>query len=375
VKFLKKLGFPLLFASIIGFKLAASHGGMALYYVSGGLMIAGGLLIVASVFIRPDEEGPVPGLPPAPAAESGLSFPLSAGIDVPNPVPNTVYIAGGLASAAGALVFFTGPDGVNRTSVISFALIPGGILYILGATFFYGDPADRRNILRGAAALISFLMIFGGIMTFVFIAAGAFDQGRGRPYAVLAVFSILLGMWGAYYGMKYQQSAEGRAIGRKLGFTDADGAVSSDGAYDSKGVMNGVETLFNVEPQSGGRNSPPFFTLEVLCRCSNTRGVALSVRPEGFLGKLAISFNSLPRLPGVPYWDFYEVRCDRPDFAQDILAEARHGDNIFNDKAGFLEMSLEGSDFKFAFRSEGYADTAYVYRVLQETSKLASLFH
>lgn len=338
-------------------------------------MIAGILLVVGSIFIRSGGDEPAAFPPSAPAAGSDLSFPLSAGIDVPGRVPNWVYIAGGLASAAGALFFFTGPNGVSRRSVISFALMPGGILYILGATFFYGDPADRRNILRGALALVSFLMIVTGIMTFVFIAAGAFDQGQGRPYAILAVFSIILGMCGAYYGMKYQQSAEGRAIGRKLGFSDADGEVSSDGAYDSKGVMNGVETLFNVEPQSGGRNSPPYFTLEVLCRCPNSRGVALSVRPEGFLGPLRISFGSLPRLPGVPYWDFYEVRCDRPESAQNILAEARREKNVFNDKDGFLEMSLEESSFKFTFRSEGYADTAYVYRVLQETSKLASQFH
>lgn len=338
-------------------------------------MIAGILLVVGSILIRSGDDEPAAPPPSAPAAGSDLSFPLSAGIDVPNRVPGWIYIAGGLASAAGVLVFFTGSNGVSQRSVISFALIPGGILYILGASFFYGDPADRRNILRGAVGLISFLMIVAGIMTFVFIAAGAFDPGQGRPYAVLAAFAIILGIGGAYYGMKYQQSAEGREIGRKLGFLDADGEVSSDGAYDSKGVMNGVETLFNVEPQSGGRNSPPYFTLEVLCRCPNTRGVALSVRPESFLGPLGISFGSMPRLPGLPYWDFYEVRCNRPESAQSLLSEARRGENVFNNKAGFLEMSLQESAFKFTFRTEGYADTAYVYRVLQETSRLASFFH
>jgi hypothetical protein len=191
---------------------------------------------------------------------------------------------------------------------------------------------------------------------------------------ILCAVLILAGMAGAYYGIKYQQSAEGRAIGREMGFVDADGGAC-DGIYDSKGLMNGVETLFNVEQSSAAKNSPAHFTLEVLCRCSNTRGLKLSARPEGLLGPLGLSFGSLPRLPDVPYWDFYDVRCDQSAPALRLLPPVRSGNNIFNDEAGFLGMALDGNEFKFTFGLEGYAGTAYVRRVLQETSHLASLFH
>jgi|GEM_PF-2506628 len=372
-KILRKAGFPLFYLSIFGFSFASRSDGMLLSYISMGLMLAAMVLVVASAFIAPDKEDAEggAGAPAAPAPAREPSFPPPTGIDVASAVPPWVYIVGAVISAAGAVVFFTGPDGMNQSNVISFSLIPGGILYILGATFFYGDPADRRNILRGAVALVSGLVIIGGFMALVFIAAGAFDPGQGKPYGILASVLILVGMGGAYYGLKYQQSAEGRAIGRELGFVDADGGERDD-VYDSKGVIDGLETLFNVEQTGPGKNSRAFFRLDVLCRCQNSQGLKLSVRPEGPLG---VSFGSLPRLPEVPYWDFYVVRCDQPETAMRLLPEARKGSNIFNDEAGFLEMTLDGSGFKFTFRTEGYAGTAYVRRVLQETSRLASLFH
>jgi hypothetical protein len=176
----KKLGFPLVFLSMLGFSLASRFEGMAFSYASMAFMLAGMVLIVVSPFLGSDEEAPV--APSAPSAPKPVpSFPPPSGIEVQSAVPPWIYVVGALVSAAGAAAFFTGSDGVNRFNVVSFSLIPGGIIYILGARFFYGDPADRRNILRGAVALVSSLMIIAGIMTIVFVAAGAFDPGQGKP--------------------------------------------------------------------------------------------------------------------------------------------------------------------------------------------------
>lgn len=382
MKLLKKAGFPLLLLSIAGFNIAPRFQGEAVFNLSLIVMVLGGILLVASPFMRGGGDGePAPADPalavPArrPAAvftgqPSGEPLPLPSGVDVPEFVPAWAILTGGLTSAAGAAAFFMGPNGVNTYSVASFSLMPGGVLFILGAFFFYGSPATRRNIVRGALALLSFLLIVGAIFLGVLIAAEAFAPESNAKFGLLAVVLLVFGMVGAYLGVRYQQSAEGRTIGRELGFLDASGG-GPDGIYDSKGVMNGLEVLFNVEQGSPGKRSPAVFRLEVLCRCPNVSGVRLSARPEGLI---VISLGSLSRVPDVPRWDFYDVRCEPPEAALRLLPEARRGVNVFSDEAGFESMSLEGSDFKFVFSLQGYIGTAYTRRVLQETSLLASRF-
>ncbi len=308
-----------------------------------------------------------------PVTGQGTSFPSPSPARVSKPIPLWVYIAGLLASFAGAEGFSCAPEGLNLPNVLSLALIPGGLAFIFGAALYYGDSAERRNARRGAGALLSWFLMGGGAMLFVFIKAGAFAPGQGRFYGALAGFLFAAGMAGFYFGLKYQQSAEGRDIGRELGFSDADGGIS-DGFYDSKGVINGLAALFKIEHETGYGNVPAHFMLEVLCRCPNSLGAKLSVKPEGVPGSLGLSFASLPRVPDVPYWDFYNVHSDQPEAVLRLLPEARRKSNVFNDKTGFLGMSLEGSEFKFTFELKGYPETDYVRRVLQETSGLASRF-
>jgi len=379
MKILKKAGFPLLLLSVAGFNIAPRFQGEAVFNVSLVVMVLGGILLVASPFIgRGDAEGDLPaGAPPAPragggfpAGASGEPVPRPLGVAVPDFVPPWAALTGGFASAAGLIAFFVGPNGVNTYTVVSFSLIPGGVLFILGAYFFYGSPATRRNIVRGGLALLSFLLIIGAIFLGVFIAAEAFAPENNAKFGLLAAILLVSGMVGAYLGLRYYQSAEGRTIGREIGFVDASGG-GSDGIYDSKGVMNGVEVLFNVEQGSPGKRSPAVFRLEVLCRCPNVSGVRLSVKPEGLI---VIALGSLPRVPDVPRWDFYDVRCEPPEAALRLLPDARRGINVFSEEAGFESMSLEGTEFKFVFSLQGYIGTAYTRRVLQEVSLLASRF-
>jgi hypothetical protein len=382
MKLLKKAGFPLLLLSIAGFNIAPRFQGEAVFNLSLVVMVLGGILLVASPFLRGGDDGaqePAAAPPAPPASRAGAlssgsasyePLPRPSGVEVSDFVPPWAVLAGGLASAAGALAFFAGPNGVSPYTVISFSLMPGGVMFILGAYFFYGSPATRRNIVRGGLALLSFLLIVGAIFLGVFIAAEAFAPENSAKLGLLAVVLLVFGMVGAYLGVRYQQSAEGRTIGRELGFVDASGG-GPDGIYDSKGVMNGLEVLFNVEQGSPGKRSPAVFRLEVLCRCPNVSGVRLSARPEGLI---VIALGSLPRVPDVPRWDFYDVRCEPAEAALRLLPEARRGVNVFSDEAGFESMSLEGSEFKFVFSLQGYIGTAYTRRVLQETSLLASRF-
>ncbi len=369
----RKLGFPLLFLSLAGFNLARYSDKMALSYVSMAVMLLAMGFIVGSAFVRPDGDDTDRGASAGGASgEQKPFFSPSPGVSVARSVPAWVYAAGGLSSAFGTALFLVGPEVSGAPRPLSLLLVSGGLLFILAAVLVHGGPADRRNAWRGAVALASLLTIIGSFIVLMLLAAGSFYH-HGGLYGFLAGAGVLAGMGGAYYGVKYQQSAEGRAIGRELGFFDANGG-GSDGIYDSKGIMNGVETLFNVEPGDVESRAVRTFGLDVLCRCPNTSGVRLSVKRTGFLGPLGISFGVLPLIPGVERWDFYDVRCDQPEVAARLLPGARRGENVFCDGAGFICMSLEKTEFKFSFRVEGSPATESVRRILQETSRLAALF-
>lgn len=377
-RFLKKAGLPLLAAGFIGPELFP--GAVAYPWLFMGLIVAGGVLMVAGPFMRDRESdqelleeiqeevrlekeslarGEVP--EPDGVETSGVSA----------PVPPGIYAAGIIMSAAGMAMFFTAPNGVSPYTVTSFALIPGGVLLILLATFFCGGGPTRRNMLRSLLTIGSFLMILAGIFTGVLLFAGAFSPPNVPAAGAAAIGLIAAGMGGAWHGMKYQQSAEGRAIGRELGFTDTSGG-GEDAHYDSKGRINGLEVLINVEQQPAHRSAPASFTLEVLCRCANASGVRLTVKPESILGVMP---GGMPRVDAVPYWDYYDVRCATPETALAVLPEFRKGPNVFSDRTGFAGMSLEGGEFTFTFRRTGHAGPAFVRRITEETSLLASKFN
>ncbi|MDT8286239.1 MAG: hypothetical protein RQ748_03925 [Elusimicrobiales bacterium] len=376
-RILKKAGFPLLAIGLFAPELIPGAEPYSMLFL--GITVIGGLLLVAGPFIpdkAADEElmreiQEESRLEKESLARGEAPEPDGVGTaDVSAPVPPSVYAAGIVMSAAGTAMFFSGPNGVSPYTVTSFALIPGGVLLIALAAFFYGGGPTRRNMLRGVLTIASFLMILAGVFTGIFIFAGAFSPARVPAAGLAAAGLIAAGTGGAWYGMKYRQSAEGRAIGRRLGFADASGG-GEDGHYDSKGRMNGVEVLIDVDQQPPHRHAPASFSLEVLCRCANTAGLRLTVKPEGPLGALA---GGPPRVDAVPYWDYYEVRCDRPETALSVLPDFRKGPSVFSDRTGFSRMELEGGDFRFFFGREGYAGPAYTRRIIEETSLLASKF-
>lgn len=387
MKLIKKAGFPLLLLSVPLFKFSGQFGPYADAAYKAGLavMVLGGLLLVVSPFLgrENDEQEPAPPPSPPPAARAPSVTARAAGEapgelledfvpydEASTRVPGWMLWAGALVSLAGGLAWFNGPNGVSPYTLTTFSMMIGGVLFIMGAHFVYSGGAEKRNMLRGALAVFSYLLMFGGIMTGVLTAAGAFDEGAERPWLAAGAAALALGAWGVYYGLRYQQSREGLYIGRKLGFQEASGG-GQDGHYDAKGVVNGVETLFDVTQTYPYKRSPASFRLEILCRCRNTAGVRLLARPAGLLN---VSFSSLPRVEGVRGWEGFDVRCDQPEAALRLLPAAGSGRDVFGEGGGFCELSLEGGEFKFLFSRDGYVGPAYVSRVLREVSRLAALF-
>lgn len=89
-------------------------------------------------------------------------------------IPTWVGVLGGGLAGVGALLFFSGPNGVNPYTVASFSMIPLGFMVILSGKFYYGSPATKRNMIRGTIATFSFLMIIAGVYMGILLAAGAF---------------------------------------------------------------------------------------------------------------------------------------------------------------------------------------------------------
>lgn len=374
MKTVKKLGYPLMLASVVLFSAARRAEGLTLSWIAAALMLLGMVFFVAGVFIPYGKEAGAPPPPPPPRPARPDAVPEPKAVDVPAQVPAWVYVAAFAVSLGGVLLYFNGPNGVSPRTVGTFAMIPGGVAFFVVASFVYGDAVRRRNTVRGILAGAGFLLIVGAIFTGVLIAAGAFDAGEVRYYGAAAGAGLAVGLVLVYFTMKYMQSEEAVVIGRRLGFTDTDpGVTSEDGEYDSKGVMNGVETLFNIEQGEGGRNARARFSLDVLCRCVNPSGVRLEVRPEG-LGTL-VNLSGLQRVSPLLNWEFYDVRTNFPDVAARLLPPLRDRENVFTDEAGFTALSLSETGLKASFLAEGYVGTAYVKRVLEEVTKLASAFN
>jgi hypothetical protein len=288
-------------------------------------------------------------------------------------VPDWVLIVSVVMALAGGVLYLLGPNGVSVRTVTTFCMMPGGLVFYLIAKVIYGGAAARWNVLRSGLAFVGLGLIFAGFMTWVLVLAGNFAPGVKLFYQLAGVAALLGGIALAYYGIKYQQSSEGLAIGRELGFTEADGGVfGADGVYDAKGAVNGVEVLFNVEQEERYKHSPAHFRLEVLCRCANPRGARLEVSPEGFLD---VNLSGLPKLTPPAGWDNYNVMSDSPDVVLGPLAAVKAGESVFSGQAGFSKMKLDGGNFEFVFEMEGHAGTAYVRRVLQEVSRLAAAFN
>jgi len=351
---------------------------MWLYWTAAVTMAVGMALFVASAFISDEKSGP--GSVPPQQAPSPRAFPTGFAKGVPRPsgvhvkdeVPAWVYVASFVISLGGVLAFIFGPNGVSPRTLISFGMIPGGVIFFMGAKAVYGGAIGLRNVLRSLVAFLGFLLIFGGIMGGVLIFAGAFSPDNKALYVFAAAAALLAGAAMTYYGLKYQQGPEGVAIGRELGFQDAG---AGDGVYDSKGGMNGVEVMFNVEQVATHTTRhatyPAHFRLEVLCACANPRGLSLEIKPDGLLN---FSLSGLPKIPHVDYWDNYDIRSNMPDVATGPLAAAKAGDNVFSEQAGFSGLTLDGNELKLVFELEGYAGTAYVRRVLDESSRLSAAF-
>jgi len=101
--------------------------------------------------------------------------------------------------------------------------------------------------------------------------------------------------------------------------------------------------------------------------------VRLEVRLERLFGCIP-GLSSLPKVPAVPYWDYYEIHSNQPDAVLKPLSEAGGKNNIFTEAMGFFGMSLDKKSFKFTFHKGSSINTGYVKSILEAASRLAVAF-
>lgn len=336
---LSRNGTFLLISGLAAAGLAQQAGFQGAFFSAAGTAAAGLLLTLLSFFQADTAEGE--------AASSAASFPPELP-GLPEPAaPARVLIPGGLAVALGVLLFFFASPDAYVLYRIAYAFLAGGFAFMAGGYLAYASPARQRNFARAAIALAGFLSILAGIFGGVLLAAGAVDS-PGPAHAGGCLAALAAGMAAAYYGLRFQQSSEGLAIGKALGFEEADGQVSGDGIYDSKGLVNGVETLIDVEQNPGGRNSRASFTFTVLCRCRNPKGLQLSLRAGS-----------------------------EPDEETAGILAGLHfsGDGVFSEDHGFKSLTLKGGELVAVFGRDGYANAAYGKELVESAAAVAARFN
>ena len=370
-------GLTLMFVSIAATGLANRSDSPWISYALMAGIAAGAVIMVAALFVKDEKDDGTPPAPPPGRSCGDTEEPRRELLDTAEEeasVPSGVYLFGGLLAGAGVLLFFIAPDGINALTRLSALLFVGGVLFICGAYVAYSKPALKRNFFRNVGAIIGFLLIFAAFMTGVLMAAGAMEPPELPYYGAGAVVALLAGMALFYYGLRYQQSAEGMAAGKALGFSDADGQVSGDGIYDAKGLCCGVETLIDVDQQPYYRGNPAHFTFTVLCRCPNSAGLRFTVKPSGF-GSFFPSFSGLSPVEGLKYWEFYDVRSNMPEVLAKPLTELRAGDKVFGEAYGFKSMKLDKDGLEFVFYREGYIDGVYAKTVVPAAAAFAAKFN
>ncbi|HNW44456.1 MAG TPA: hypothetical protein PKI19_08120 [Elusimicrobiales bacterium] len=276
-------------------------------------------------------------------------------------------------------------NGVRFYPRFFYALAAGGFLLVSCHDFFSNGAINRMNYFRVLVKYFSLFLIAVAATLLLILLAGGMTP-RPAAWSLVAAAFAYLGVVGYYYGARFHQNLDAVEIGRRLGFVPADsGFLSPDWIYDSKGEVNGVETLFNIEVRAAGgsRFRPPRYTheLEVLCYCANPRAVKLSVKPRG-AGFFSRGFSSLFRMLRVPRmappagWDgATAVRCSVPEAAALPLSEENQS-GVFSELYGFKEMWLSGSEFKFVFsRTDVPWDEARVKETLNAAARLAARFN
>jgi hypothetical protein len=232
--------------------------------------------------------------------------------------------------------------------------------------------AEIYNALRGLIGAVSFFMLVAGMLVIMICYFGHIDDLR--PYVPLAFGGLALAAAGFYYGMAYQQDTDLVELAPDLGFTAADtGLAGPDGQYDIKGTVNGVQTLVNLEQGKAGRNRRSSFSIDILCRPANPRGLEFKMKPAGLMDQLA---GTPPDLPG---WNDFSIAASDPQ----LLAAAFEGltparNRSFSEEMGFLSMELNGSELVFHFNHDGYFDVdgkEYLSMLLKDCGMLAARFN
>lgn len=266
------------------------------------------------------------------------------------------------------------PGGTRPATVIPFSAVLLGFLTLIAYHFFHGPSVRRGNMTKLLIAGGSVIAMIFGVAALVGSLSGALDGPRYGPGTVFGFLGVILGPLGLFYGLRYRTCESSVPIGEAMGMSPADcGPGSSDGHYDMKGRLGGLETLFNISEGRGSKHGPPMYYLEVLCRVSNPARARAAAWPGGFFSRPLSRLP--PRLKDVPYWDRHSVHGEPAGPVTGALAGMRAGkDTILREQLGFRLLLLDEEGFKVSFMLEGVPDKAEVLRLVKGTAALAAAF-
>lgn len=316
---------------------------------------------------------------PAGGGETGLQ----AGKATRRKLPQGIMAAAFSALALGLAGVIANFNGVELNQPIFWGLALAGFLIFFGYDFAVNGAINRANYFKTALKYFSLLLIGYSALQLAGLALDVYG-GRSAARGLAALALGGLGVLGYYYGSRFHQNLEAVAMGRAFGFVPAEsGVFSEDWIYDSRGEMNGVPALFNIEvtASGGGKYSPTEYAhkLEVLCRCANPHGIKLRVR-EGWTGLWATVLSmfralGLPKMMRPPAWKGRgRFRANIPERAADCIERSRADTEVFTED--FRELWLSGGELKLVFVSANSAwNESRVKRVLAAATRLAAGFN
>jgi len=361
---LSKLGMVLIVAGMVCLRL--SHGG-SLFITSLIALGAGGLLLflpqLMLTFDLSKVEKDAPGAPGEADRE----------IDKFINDTRTDYIA--------ALVLFTGlislwfsSGGTNPWTIGSVLLtLSSAVIYLWGKMRTGNAAVVRGNAICVVVGSLSGVAGMLCIVTLIIQLSGASDMPtRWNIYSFLGAAGLLAAMAGLWYAFKYQTNEEIIEMLAPLGFVTADsGLFGADGEYDAKGTLNGIVVLVNLTQNEPDRNSPANFTLTVMCRAANPRGLRLLIHKGNFLNAPLGSPVGLKKIKSADWTDYSVSGGPEADALMVLPLLKKAGAAAFSDRSGFTRLLIEGNELKADFWLEGRPEASYAKLLVETVSSAA----
>jgi hypothetical protein len=129
--------------------------------------------------------------------------------------------------------------------------------------------------------------------------------------------------------------------------------------------------LVNLTQNEPYRDSPANFTLTVMCRVANPRGLRLLIHKGNYLNAPVGSPIGLKRIESADWAGYSVSGGPEADALTYLPLLKKAGTAVFSESSGFACLLLEGEKLKTDFWREGRPDALYAKTLAETVSSTA----